>query len=550
MELKISIKTRIWLLGLLFLGSLLLVFGLQYQLSSRELASHRAMLEQLVQAERLSRLVHEVQKERGLSSAYLADKGELARSELSAQRKATDFKLAQLGSAKGATLLLGLGPMRERIDQSAVAERESFDFYTYSLNRIYERMDGFSGDASGHPLQRDLMSLVHLIRAKEYLGQTRATLLVLPPYGRIDPAWHAAMGSRLGLFEASIERFVKETSPAMRETLTGAMGEPEMQLTMRLLRASSEGRPIEQIDLPRQRWYETVTEGINLLREVERYSLAEVLGQAQALHDKARSEILLQRGGLLLISILLTWLAISSLQLLMRAFESVLRGARRAVGDQGQERRGKGMRDETAEITQSFNQLLDMVDNLNVKASTDPLTGALNRYGFHELASVELQRALRYHRNLAMVIADVDHFKKINDSHGHATGDRVLIELTRLIRENMRGADIFARWGGEEFIIMTPETSAEAAAQLAEKLRLLFETFRTEGLPVFSVSFGVAGFVKGDDLETLFAKADQALYRAKEAGRNRVEVFEWIEAPSETTAPSRNIRIVPDRARG
>ena len=71
--------------------------------------------------------------------------------------------------------------------------------------------------------------------------------------------------------------------------------------------AASEGRPIEQIDLPRNRWYETVTEPINPLREVERYSLAEVLGQAQALHDKARSEILLQRGGLLLISILLTW---------------------------------------------------------------------------------------------------------------------------------------------------------------------------------------------------------------------------------------------------
>ncbi|MCZ7656295.1 MAG: GGDEF domain-containing protein [Rhodocyclaceae bacterium] len=105
------------------------------------------------------------------------------------------------------------------------------------------------------------------------------------------------------------------------------------------------------------------------------------------------------------------------------------------------------MRDEPIDIAQSFNQLLDMVDSLNIKASTDALTGALNRHGFHELAGGELQRALRYHRKLSMIIADVDHFKRINDSHGHAVGDRVLIELACLIRDNMRGTDIFARWG-------------------------------------------------------------------------------------------------------
>lgn len=549
MDLKISIKTRIWLLGLLFLGSLLLVFGLQYQLSGKELTSHRTMLDQLAQAERMARLVHEVQKERGLSSAFLADAGDSARKELSAQRIATDFRLSQVDSAQEPALLPGLGAMREKVDQTAVEERESFDFYTLSLNGIFERMDRLSLAANGHPAQHDLIALVHLVRAKEYLGQARATVLAMPGKGRPDPAWHAAMGSRFGLFEAGIQRFLKESSPSMRATLTGALGEPAMQSSMRLLRAARDGRAIDPISMPRTRWYGIVTEAINLLREVERYSLIELIDQTQAIHDKVRAEILLQRGGLLLISVLLTWLAISSLLLLMRAFESVLRGARRAAGKQEWERGVKGMRDEPIDIAQSFNQLLDMVDSLNIKASTDALTGALNRHGFHELAGGELQRALRYHRKLSMIIADVDHFKRINDSHGHAVGDRVLIELACLIRDNMRGTDIFARWGGEEFIILAPETSAEEAARLAEKLRLLFETFHAKDLPKFTVSFGVAEFAKGDNLEALFAKADQALYLAKDTGRNRVETFTRTDAKSGPRPSSRNIRVVSDRSR-
>lgn len=550
MDLKISIKTRIWLLGLLFLGSLLLVFGLQYQLSGKELTSHRTMLDQLAQAERMARLVHEVQKERGLTSAFLADTGDSARKEMSAQRMATDFRLTQLDSAPEPALLPGLGAMREKIDRVAVEERESFDFYTNSLNSIFERMDRLSLAANGHPAQHDLIALVHLIRAKEYLGQARATVLAMPGKGRIDPAWHAAMGSRFGLFEAGIQRFLKESNPSMQATLMGALGEPAMQSSMRLLRAARDGRAIDPIGMPRKSWYGILTEAINLLREVERYSLIELIDQAQAIHDKVRAEILLQRGGLLIISVLLTWLAISSLLLLMRAFESVLRGARRAAGKQEWERGVKGIRDESIDIAQSFNQLLDMVDSLNIKASTDALTGALNRHGFHELAGSELQRALRYHRKLSMIIADVDHFKRINDSHGHAVGDRVLIELACLIRDNMRGTDIFARWGGEEFIILTPETSAEEAARLAEKLRLLFETYHAKDLPKFTVSFGVAEFAKGDNLETLFAKADQALYSAKETGRNRVEMFTRTAAKSEPKSPSRNIRVVSGRARG
>ncbi len=537
----------------MLLGSLLSLITLQYQISSEKLAGHGAMLARLEQAERLARLVQEVQKERGLSNAYLAGNIDTAYADLTAQRKATDFKLAEYERAQEANFMLGIGPMRVSIDEKSVTVREALGFYTVTIGKMVELMDRLSLDSAGHPLQNDLIGLAHLVRAKEFLGQVRATLLTAPVSGRGDPAWHAALGSRYGLFEASIEASLRETNQAMRQTLRGALDEADMQRALRLIRDAMEGRPLGQIEVPRQRWYETVTEGVNLLREVERYSLNELTRRARALDEDARWKIYLQKSGLLALSVLLAWLAISSLRLLLKALESVLQSARRATRRQGegQGQRSAGRPDETAEITQGFNELLDLVDRLNVKASTDALTGALNRHGFNDIANGELLRAQRYHRDLALIIADVDHFKKINDRYGHPVGDRVLRELSRLIRENLRGADVFARWGGEEFIILTPETAVDDAIQLAEKLRLIFESFEAEGAPAFTISFGVAGYERGDRLETLFAKADQALYRAKEGGRNRVEAFAAEGVERDPARASRShIRVVSDRSIG
>ena len=167
-----------------------------------------------------------------------------------------------------------------------------------------------------------------------------------------------------------------------------------------------------------------------------------------------------------------------------------------------------------------------MVDHLSVKASTDALTGALNRHGFADVAAGELHRAQRYHRSLSLIILDLDYFKAINDRHGHAVGDQVLCELSRLVRDNLRAADVFCRWGGAEFVILTPETSVEDARRLADKLGQRMREFRVDGVPHFTASFGVATYEPGDDAESLFAKADRALYEAKSTGRDRVVVYQ------------------------
>lgn len=161
---------------------------------------------------------------------------------------------------------------------------------------------------------------------------------------------------------------------------------------------------------------------------------------------------------------------------------------------------------------------------LERRAQTDPLTGALNRLGLEEGIRAALEDRRGTGAPLSLILLDLDHFKRINDLRGHAEGDRVLSALTRLVQNNTRETDRLARWGGEEFVLLCPNSGKHQALGLAEKLRELIagHAFDVE-LPV-TASFGVATLRADQTLEQLFADADAALYRAKHAGRNRVEV--------------------------
>jgi two-component system, cell cycle response regulator len=158
----------------------------------------------------------------------------------------------------------------------------------------------------------------------------------------------------------------------------------------------------------------------------------------------------------------------------------------------------------------------------------DGLTGIFNRRKFLEEAARELSRAQRHGRHLALVMIDIDHFKKVNDEHGHLGGDSVLKQLAARFQALIRAEEIFARVGGEEFAVLSPENDLEGACALAEKLRALCtgEPFDCGGTPVkVTASFGVA-HLKPEmcRFEDLYQAADLALYRAKGQGRNRVHV--------------------------
>lgn len=157
-------------------------------------------------------------------------------------------------------------------------------------------------------------------------------------------------------------------------------------------------------------------------------------------------------------------------------------------------------------------------------AVTDPLTNAYNRRKFSEVLDQEIKRVERYDRSFSIVLLDIDNFKKINDMHGHDVGDFVLKRVTELVRENIRDVDILSRYGGEEFVIILPETSIKGAMVVAERIRKVIESACFDKVGHITVSAGVSDFMQGDNSESVFKKADNALYIAKNEGRNRVSV--------------------------
>jgi len=161
-------------------------------------------------------------------------------------------------------------------------------------------------------------------------------------------------------------------------------------------------------------------------------------------------------------------------------------------------------------------------------ATKDPLTKTFNRLKFDEFFTREIRRAKRYKQPFSIILFDIDHFKKVNDTYGHDVGDIVLMRMCEAISNRLRDCDIFARWGGEEFIILAPATSRVGAYRLAESLRRLVETVHFPKVGHITCSFGVCEYEQGMTKEQMVKRADEALYEAKRGGRNRVIVSECI----------------------
>ena len=184
------------------------------------------------------------------------------------------------------------------------------------------------------------------------------------------------------------------------------------------------------------------------------------------------------------------------------------------------------------QITQATQELRDQKDAAELAARTDSLTGVASRRAFSEAAEAEMQRALRYRSELSLLMMDLDHFKVVNDTHGHVTGDAVLVSFAQTVQQLVRKVDLVARLGGEEFVVLLPNITAEQATALAERIReaVYHSHLLVEGKPLqFSVSIGVAQFDRRElSLTGWMARADAALYQAKAQGRNRV-VLEMSE---------------------
>jgi diguanylate cyclase (GGDEF)-like protein len=181
------------------------------------------------------------------------------------------------------------------------------------------------------------------------------------------------------------------------------------------------------------------------------------------------------------------------------------------------------LRKRLADHRQELEQALARIERL---ATHDELTGVYNRRRLNDALDVEIKRTQRYGSALAMCLIDIDHFKSINDTYGHHAGDIVLQSLSTAVRAQVRPTDLFGRYGGEEFLMILPQTPLEGALVVAERLRRTAETLQIEGLPAglrITVSAGVSVNRAGEPWSATLERADAALYCAKRDGRNRVQ---------------------------
>ena len=186
------------------------------------------------------------------------------------------------------------------------------------------------------------------------------------------------------------------------------------------------------------------------------------------------------------------------------------------------------------ELKQTQIELAKALDTISEIAAIDELTRVNNRRSFNELAQVEVKKSRRYGHPLSVLLMDIDHFKKVNDTYGHANGDQVLREFAQLYKDNLRDTDLFARFGGEEFVALLPETPADKALALANRLsnRLAEHKVALVDSPQHiqvTVSSGLCELLDDQDsLDKLLAKADKALYHSKNSGRNRCTDFSQV----------------------
>lgn len=186
------------------------------------------------------------------------------------------------------------------------------------------------------------------------------------------------------------------------------------------------------------------------------------------------------------------------------------------------------LRNEAGEIIGGIIVNVDITDRIRMEerlrnaADTDELTQTWNRRHFYELLNDETQRALRYSRPLSLIMFDIDRFKQINDSHGHAVGDQVIVLVSREIQNQVRVTEYLARVGGDEFMLLLPETCLQDALNTAERLQDMLAERPLKPVGPISCSFGVCEYIHGETIDDFMRRADEAMYAAKEAGRGRV----------------------------
>lgn len=532
-----SIRLRVALLAFLAIVGVVTALVFVYRDIRTEIAVLEMQARKNAWAQESSQLIHMLQRERGSSGGFLVKPTAGYLERLSVNRQNTDDALAKLFASPGSTPALiaaaglanlagNLQKKREQIDSGRINWAVARDFYTQSISEILDVIAQevrVSKSASSH----ELAVIGELAAAREGMGLMRATIYYIASQAKPSSRDFVDLAIYSGLYRHHIHNFVRDADSEQQRWSGEYFRSRAYTRVLAVIEATMVAdfivAPIDS-----GVWWERATQVIDTLKEKEDFLYGQLHKASVARIGKINNLLSMFGIAAIIIGLAISAFAVLTIGRIVKALGALICTFDAVVGKKNLAIRvtpAEG-NDEFARIAQQLNGLLDFTESLVCDkerlAATDALTGVMNRRSFRDCADREIERANRYTGELALLFIDIDHFKRFNDQFGHIAGDEVLKAFVLTLSHRLRASDILARWGGEEFVVLVPQSSFSSALQLAEVLRCVVETETIKDVGQVTCSIGVAAWIPQESFDSLCKRADEALYLAKTHGRNQV----------------------------
>ena len=560
---RILLSALIPLMGMLLFGTIILLGNYTKYEDMKKTSAITNIISNI------DELVHAIQIERGLSSGYLTSTQDKFKGNLQIQRTVVDMatkefiKKTETNEIKNIKVIqpyiqtfnkdiLSVIKLRKSIDGKLITQVRTIDRYTEIITNILSITPKVAFLNRDREVSSSIATLASLQHLKEALGQERAYGTMIIEQKDATQKEYITFMKLIGTQKAFLNTFEQTASGAQKHT-NNSIRNSNIAKKVNSYENSIGIRNFD--DLDSEIWFRSMTNFINDLKLFEDELLSDINILISKRIDKTIKHFLLWfifTTTILAITlfILYTFKKSTKYQIhqLTNAMKDLATGGRSLrlspihinrdelayMYDAYETTRQKLLKgDIYTQLYLSRKELeIQKHQKENIKleelAFIDPLTGALNRRKFEELSTQELKRSNRYKSNLSFLMLDIDHFKSINDTYGHAIGDEILKHFSSICLDMARSLDIVARIGGEEFIIMLPETTSEGAYIFAERFRekIYSSEVHIEDKTVkYSVSIGVAILNKDKEVKDILQRADKALYKAKESGRNCTIIY-------------------------
>jgi diguanylate cyclase (GGDEF)-like protein/hemerythrin-like metal-binding protein len=514
----------------------------------------------------INELVHNLQIERGLNSGYLSSTKDKFTKDLQKQRKIVDdaakrfeAKIKTIHISKLKTIephiktlkkdISSLNSIRKKVDNKEISQVQEINLYS----KIIENLLNITPKIASLNLNKDLSSsiatLSSLQQLKESLGQERAYGTTIIEKKEATTQEYMSLAKLLGTQIAYLNIF-EHTASKTQKDIKDALLNSDVAKQIHVYENAIKNHNYENLDS--ETWFKYTTHYINKIKLFEDELLNEINVSINNNIDSTVRNFLLWilfNTIILIINLFILYTFKKSTVMQIDQLTNAMKDL--ATGGRGFRLSPINMnRDEIAYMYDAYETTRQKLlkgdiytqlylnkneielknkekENLKLEemAFSDPLTGTLNRRKFEELSAQEVQRSKRYKSNLSFLMLDIDHFKAINDTYGHAAGDEILKHFSSVCLEMARSLDIVARIGGEEFVVMLPETSSDGAYMFAERFRekIFNSTVNIQDITIkYSVSIGIAVLDSevDADVKSIMQRADKALYEAKASGRN------------------------------